>query len=153
MITNLFSVFDPSTNIFNFSFNWLRTFIGLLLIPYSFWLLPSRINIIWNSILITLYKEFKTLLGPNIKIGRTFIFISIFTLILFISKQAFAILLINFLILISGIIPYESKKYIWFFLISAYNATQCDPSFQDSSRLNIIPILCFVTLLVLTQIW
>ncbi len=83
MITNLFSVFDPSTNIFNFSFNWLRTFIGLLLIPYSFWLLPSRINIIWNSILITLYKEFKTLLGPNIKIGRTFIFISIFTLILF----------------------------------------------------------------------
>lgn len=83
MITNLFSVFDPSTNIFNFSLNWLRTFIGLLLIPYSFWLLPSRINIIWNSILITLYKEFKTLLGPNGSVGRTFIFISIFTLILF----------------------------------------------------------------------
>lgn len=83
MITNLFSVFDPSTNIFNFSLNWLRTFIGLILIPYSFWLLPSRINIIWNSILITLYKEFKTLLGPNGNVGRTFIFISIFTLILF----------------------------------------------------------------------
>lgn len=83
MITNLFSVFDPSTNIFNFSFNWLRTFIGLLLIPYTFWLLPSRINIIWNSILITLYKEFKTLLGPNGSVGSVFIFISIFTLILF----------------------------------------------------------------------
>lgn len=83
MITNLFSVFDPSTNIFSFSFNWLRTFIGLLLIPYSFWLLPSRINTIWNSILTTLHKEFKTLLGPNINIGSTFIFISIFTLILF----------------------------------------------------------------------
>lgn len=83
MITNLFSVFDPSTNIFNFSLNWLRTFIGLILIPYSFWILPSRINILWNSILITLYKEFKTLLGPNGQIGRTFIFISIFTLILF----------------------------------------------------------------------
>lgn len=83
MITNLFSVFDPSTNIFNFSLNWLRTFIGLMLIPYSFWLLPSRINFIWNSILITLYKEFKTLLKPNGQVGRTFIFISIFTLILF----------------------------------------------------------------------
>ena len=83
MITNLFSVFDPSTNIFNFSLNWLRTFIGLLLIPYSFWLLPSRINILWNSILINLYKEFKILLGPNRTVGRTFIFISIFTLILF----------------------------------------------------------------------
>lgn len=83
MITNLFSVFDPSTNIFNFSLNWLRTFIGLILIPYSFWVLPSRINVLWNSILITLYKEFKTLLGPNGQVGRTFIFISIFTLILF----------------------------------------------------------------------
>lgn len=83
MITNLFSVFDPSTRIFNFSLNWLSSFIGVLLIPYTFWLLPSRINILWNSILITLYKEFKTLLGPNGANGRSFIFISIFTLILF----------------------------------------------------------------------
>lgn len=83
MITNLFSVFDPSTTIFNLSLNWLRTFIGLLLIPYSFWLLPSRINILWNSILTTLYKEFKTLLGPNRQNGSSFVFISLFTLILF----------------------------------------------------------------------
>lgn len=83
MITNLFSVFEPSTNIFNLSLNWIRAFIGLILIPYYFWLIPSRINIIWNSILITFYKEFKTLLGPNSSNGRTFIFISIFTLILF----------------------------------------------------------------------
>lgn len=83
MITNLFSVFDPSTTIFNLSLNWLRTFIGLLLIPYSFWLLPSRINIIWNRILLTLYKEFKTLLGPNSQNGSSFVFISLFSLILF----------------------------------------------------------------------
>ena len=83
MITNLFSVFDPSTTIFNFSLNWLRTFIGLILIPYSFWTLPSRINLLWNIILNTLHKEFKTLLGPNRQNGRSFIFISIFSLILF----------------------------------------------------------------------
>lgn len=83
MITNLFSVFDPSTNIFNISLNWLRAFIGLLLIPYSFWIIPTRINILWNNILFTLYKEFKTLLGPSGKIGRSFIFISLFTLIIF----------------------------------------------------------------------
>lgn len=83
MITNLFSVFDPSTTIFNLSLNWLRTFIGLLLIPYSFWLLPSRINVLWNKILITLYGEFKTLLGPNRQNGRSFVFISLFSLILF----------------------------------------------------------------------
>lgn len=83
MITNLFSVFDPSTTIFNLSLNWLRTFIGLIIIPYSFWFLPRRINILWNSILFTLHKEFKTLLGPNRENGCSFIFISLFSLILF----------------------------------------------------------------------
>lgn len=83
MITNLFSVFDPSTTIFNLSLNWIRTFIGLLIIPYSFWLLPSRINVIWNNIILTLHKEFKTLLGPNRENGCSFIFISLFSIILF----------------------------------------------------------------------
>lgn len=82
MITNLFSVFDPSA-IFNLSLNWLRTFIGLLLIPSIYWLIPSRYNIFWNSILSTLHKEFKTLLGPTSHNGSTFIFISLFSLILF----------------------------------------------------------------------
>lgn len=83
MITNLFSVFDPSTTIFNLSLNWLRTFIGLIIIPYSYWFIPRRINILWNSIILTLHKEFKTLLGPNRRNGCSFIFISLFSLILF----------------------------------------------------------------------
>jgi len=82
MITNLFSVFDPSA-IFNLSLNWLRTFLGLLIIPSIYWLIPSRYNIFWNSILLTLHKEFKTLLGPSGHNGSTFIFISLFSLILF----------------------------------------------------------------------
>lgn len=83
MITNLFSVFDPSTTIFNLSLNWLSTFIGLIIIPYSFWFIPRRINVIWNNILITLHQEFKTLLGPNRENGCSFIFISLFSIILF----------------------------------------------------------------------
>lgn len=83
MITNLFSVFDPSTTIFNLSINWLRTFIGLIIIPYTFWIIPSRISFFWNSIFITLYNEFKTLLGSNRKNGCAFVFISLFSLILF----------------------------------------------------------------------
>lgn len=83
MITNLFSVFDPSSSILNLSLNWLRTFIGLLIIPSIYWFLPSRYHIIWNNILLTLHKEFKVLLGnPNQK-GITLIFISLFRLILF----------------------------------------------------------------------
>lgn len=83
MITNLFSVFDPSTNILNLSLNWLRTFIGLIIIPTIYWFIPSRYHIIWNNILLTLHKEFKTLLGTSGHKGSTFIFISLFSLIVY----------------------------------------------------------------------
>lgn len=83
MIRNLFSVFDPSTSIINLSLNWLRTFIGLLLIPSIYWIIPSRHNIIWNNIIVTLHKEFNTLLGQTGHKGRTLIFVSLFSIILF----------------------------------------------------------------------
>nr|YP_008144580.1 ATP synthase F0 subunit 6 [Xenocatantops brachycerus]AGI51635.1 ATP synthase F0 subunit 6 [Xenocatantops brachycerus]QON98886.1 ATP synthase F0 subunit 6 [Xenocatantops brachycerus] len=83
MMTNLFSTFDPSTNIFNLSLNWNSTLLGLLLIPSLFWLTPSRINILWNKLNITLHNEFKTLLGPKSFNGTTFIFISIFIMMMF----------------------------------------------------------------------
>ena len=83
MITNLFSVFDPSSRIFNLSLNWLSTFLGILIIPSIYWLIPSRYHIFWNNILLTLHKEFKTLLGPLGANGSTFIFVSLFSIILF----------------------------------------------------------------------
>nr|YP_010533840.1 ATP synthase F0 subunit 6 [Prophantis adusta]UXX47217.1 ATP synthase F0 subunit 6 [Prophantis adusta] len=82
MMTNLFSIFDPSTNLLLLPFNWISTFIGLMFIPYSFWLLPNRHFFFWNFILNKLHKEFKTLLSEN-SYGSTFIFISMFTFILF----------------------------------------------------------------------
>jgi len=83
MITNLFSIFDPTTNIFNFSLNWLRTFIGLLIIPYLYWLIPTRIIFFYNFVSFILFKEIKILLGPKIKLGCSFLFISLFSFILF----------------------------------------------------------------------
>nr|YP_010159297.1 ATP synthase F0 subunit 6 [Perlesta teaysia]QRG31754.1 ATP synthase F0 subunit 6 [Perlesta teaysia] len=83
MMTNLFSVFDPSTSIMNLSINWTSTVLGLLIIPSLYWFMPSRYNLIWNKILMTLHSEFKTLLGPTGHPGSTFIFISLFSLILF----------------------------------------------------------------------
>nr|UFZ13038.1 ATP synthase F0 subunit 6 [Protohermes latus] len=82
MMTNLFSVFDPSSS-FNLSLNWLSTFLGLLIIPMMYWLLPTRFNFMWFNILNTLHNEFKTLLGTSGHSGSTFIFISLFSLILF----------------------------------------------------------------------
>nr|WKU83853.1 ATP synthase F0 subunit 6 [Ceriana willistoni] len=83
MMNNLFSVFDPSSSIFNLSLNWLSTFIGLLMIPSMYWFLPSRYHIMWNNILLTLHKEFKVLLGDTNHKGMTLMFISLFSLILF----------------------------------------------------------------------
>lgn len=82
MITNLFSTFDPGTWM-NTSLNWLRIFLGLIFIPRIFWLTPSRYNFIWNKIIITLHNEFKVLLANNQIKGRTLIFISLFSIIIF----------------------------------------------------------------------
>nr|AYM84964.1 ATP synthase F0 subunit 6 [Ommatolampis quadrimaculata] len=82
-MTNLFSTFDPSTNIMNLSLNWTSTVLGLIMIPSLFWLMSSRTNIIWNKINMSLHKEFKTLLGPKSFNGTTFIFISVFIMMLY----------------------------------------------------------------------
>nr|YP_010946626.1 ATP synthase F0 subunit 6 [Margattea nimbata]WGO57344.1 ATP synthase F0 subunit 6 [Margattea nimbata] len=84
MMVNLFSVFDPTTSIMNFSLNWMSTLIGMLLIPTSFWFIPSRHMFLWMNIIFKLHQEFKTLLGFNmINKGSSFIFISLFSLIMF----------------------------------------------------------------------
>nr|YP_010728480.1 ATP synthase F0 subunit 6 [Stictochironomus rosenschoeldi]WEF49721.1 ATP synthase F0 subunit 6 [Stictochironomus rosenschoeldi] len=83
MMMNLFSIFDPSTNILNLSLNWLSTFLGILFLPMIFWFLPSRLSLFWNKIFMTLHKEFKMLIGNQSFNGTTFMFISLFTLILF----------------------------------------------------------------------
>nr|YP_010946548.1 ATP synthase F0 subunit 6 [Episymploce wulingensis]WGO57266.1 ATP synthase F0 subunit 6 [Episymploce wulingensis] len=84
MMTNLFSVFDPSTTFNNLSLNWISTTLGLLLIPTSMWLIPSRHFMLWNKVLLSLHTEFKTLVGyKSINKGSTFIFISLFSIIMF----------------------------------------------------------------------
>nr|WAR64272.1 ATP synthase F0 subunit 6 [Rotunda rotundapex] len=83
MMTNLFSIFDPTTNLLNMSLNWISTILGLLFLPYNFWFMPNRHFMICNFILNKLHNEFKTLLKNNYFNGSTFIFISLFSFILF----------------------------------------------------------------------
>nr|DAZ87525.1 TPA_asm: ATP synthase F0 subunit 6 [Phytosciara flavipes] len=82
MMTNLFSVFDPSTTLFNLSLNWLSTFLGLMFIPAMFWVIPSRYNFMWNQIILKLHSEFKILINSPYN-GSTLMFISLFSIILF----------------------------------------------------------------------
>nr|UOG84788.1 ATP synthase F0 subunit 6 [Ocinara albicollis] len=83
MMTNLFSIFDPSTNLMNISLNWISTILGLMFLPYNFWLIPNRHSIMWNFIMNKLHNEFKTLLKNNYSNGSTLIFISLFSFVLF----------------------------------------------------------------------
>nr|YP_009127945.1 ATP synthase F0 subunit 6 [Umalia orientalis]AJF14602.1 ATPase6 [Umalia orientalis] len=82
MMTNLFSIFDPSSSFFNLSMNWMSTILGLLFMPFLYWASPSRWSLLWSKIIFTLHKEFKALLSSS-HIGSTILFISIFSLIVF----------------------------------------------------------------------
>nr|YP_009937389.1 ATP synthase F0 subunit 6 [Trigonopterus triradiatus]QNT26886.1 ATP synthase F0 subunit 6 [Trigonopterus triradiatus] len=81
MVANLFSSFDPSTS-FALSLNWLSSMIFLILVPSLFWLIPSRIVMIWTMLTLFVHKEFKILINnPNYK-GSTLIFSSLLVFIL-----------------------------------------------------------------------
>jgi len=92
MITNLFSIFDPSTLILNIPFNWSSLFIPFCLLPGYYWLNPNKLTILFYTLTNTLKSEFVTLLGRVHYKGSTLILLSIF----------FLILIIN----ISGLTPY-----------------------------------------------
>nr|AXS66154.1 ATP synthase F0 subunit 6 [Tenebrionoidea sp. 3 KM-2017] len=80
MMMNLFSSFDPSSNL-NLSLNWLSSIIFIMIIPMFYWVIPSRKMMLLTKILSILHQEFKILTGTSSK-GLTMIFISLLLLIL-----------------------------------------------------------------------
>nr|AWN56096.1 ATP synthase F0 subunit 6 [Anthonomus grandis] len=77
---NLFSTFEPSTMIF--SLNWISSLMFLLIIPSMYWMIPSRVSMLWISMNSILHKEFKILINsPSFK-GSTIFFVSLFSFIL-----------------------------------------------------------------------
>ena len=81
MITNLFSIFDPSIRI-NYSFNWIRIIYFILFIPSIYWLIPSKYIILWNIFIKLIIKEIKISLNKNLNFYNILIFISLFIFIL-----------------------------------------------------------------------
>nr|WIL10228.1 ATP synthase F0 subunit 6 [Stenocladius sp. 2 XYG-2023a] len=79
---NLFSSFDPSTKM-NFSFNWLSSMLTIMCIPSMFWVIPSRMNMLWTKMTNMLDKEFKMLLKMKSMNGMTLMMISLFSYIMF----------------------------------------------------------------------
>nr|YP_009115076.1 ATP synthase F0 subunit 6 [Isognathotermes ugandensis]AIZ68262.1 ATP synthase F0 subunit 6 [Isognathotermes ugandensis]AQP29036.1 ATP synthase F0 subunit 6 [Cubitermes nr. fulvus BDIT069] len=82
-MSNLFSIFDPTTEISNLPLNWTSTIIGLLLIPTSIWLIPSRNSMMMSLLMNKLHQEMKTILSKgNENSGNSFILTSLFLMIL-----------------------------------------------------------------------
>nr|ATD85993.1 ATP synthase F0 subunit 6 [Sophonia linealis] len=78
MMTNLFSVFDPCTGML--SMNWISTFIGFFLMPYSFWVIPNKNLLMFKTMLMNLKNEMMNLI--KFKSGVMFM-LSIFFIIFF----------------------------------------------------------------------
>lgn len=81
MITNLFSIFDPSSN-FNISLNWLSIIFIFIFTPSIYWLIPNNINLSYIKIINTLYKEFQIIINNKANNNSLLIFISIFLFII-----------------------------------------------------------------------
>nr|YP_009351577.1 ATP synthase F0 subunit 6 [Astalotermes murcus]AQP30001.1 ATP synthase F0 subunit 6 [Astalotermes murcus] len=82
-MSNLFSIFDPTTEISGLPLNWTSTAVGLLLIPTSMWLIPSRNSMMVTLLMNKLHQEMKTILSKgNENKGNSFILTSLFLMIL-----------------------------------------------------------------------
>nr|YP_010265813.1 ATP synthase F0 subunit 6 [Folsomia candida]AMM04645.1 ATP synthase F0 subunit 6 [Folsomia candida]UHY94343.1 ATP synthase F0 subunit 6 [Folsomia candida] len=81
MMTNLFSVFDPSSMIF-VSLNWISSLIVLMILTPMFWVTPNKFFLSTLKICKKLHDEFKMLLGPHSSVGSTIPFISLLMFIL-----------------------------------------------------------------------
>lgn len=79
MITNLFSIFDPSTPYLSSS-NWLSIYLLLLFLPTILWLRPSRLTLPWLHLSSYLTSQFKPLLKTPLSI---LILLSVFLLIIY----------------------------------------------------------------------
>ena len=83
-MTNLFSSFDPSTNIIglNLGFNWLSLIVPVIVFPVRFWLVNSQISETLSSVTSYVTSELRAVFGPVILPGTLLLFLTFFSLIL-----------------------------------------------------------------------
>nr|YP_010934884.1 ATP synthase F0 subunit 6 [Blastothrix speciosa]WKV28875.1 ATP synthase F0 subunit 6 [Blastothrix speciosa] len=81
MVMNLFSIFDPSTSLL-FSLNWMSSIMVIFFFPLMFWFIPSRMEMMYLSILSILSYEFSILLNKKNNKMNLIILLSLFMLIL-----------------------------------------------------------------------
>nr|WID87033.1 ATP synthase F0 subunit 6 [Carausius sp.] len=78
-MTNLFSIFDPSTSLMNMKLNWLISMLSLMIMSSPFWLMNNRHMIMWKNMTMKMYMEFKTIMDKNM---MTIMFMSLLPMIM-----------------------------------------------------------------------
>uniref|UniRef100_UPI0030FF1A4A ATP synthase F0 subunit 6 n=1 Tax=Synergus nanlingensis TaxID=3135082 RepID=UPI0030FF1A4A len=81
MMSNLFSIFDPSTSM-KFSMNWLSSMFFMLFLPKIFWTSPSMYLMLWNNINYFILKEMKISLNKLTNFFNLLIFKTLFIFIM-----------------------------------------------------------------------
>nr|ARX96657.1 ATP synthase F0 subunit 6 [Eucera floralia] len=79
----MFENFDPSTN-FYMSLNWLMMYFPLILFPYMYWFIPSRIMVMWMIFMKLMYNEFKIISMKKYQ-SNILIFISLINYLLLLN--------------------------------------------------------------------
>nr|YP_010709607.1 ATP synthase F0 subunit 6 [Sosibia ovata]WCS40822.1 ATP synthase F0 subunit 6 [Sosibia ovata] len=81
-MTNLFSIFDPTTSMMNMPLNWISSIMAMMMLPNTYWMFNNRYKMLWNMPMKMLNNEFKILLNIKNNKGTTLIFMSTFMLIM-----------------------------------------------------------------------
>nr|YP_010586125.1 ATP synthase F0 subunit 6 [Diplectrona hexapetala (nom. nud.)]UZZ43861.1 ATP synthase F0 subunit 6 [Diplectrona hexapetala (nom. nud.)] len=82
-MNNLFSIFDPSSMLFNLHLNWLSSSLIILFLPLTMWFTHNRSSIMFSLIMNSVKSEINNLLKSYSFKGVTLIFIALFMMILF----------------------------------------------------------------------
>nr|UZT67580.1 ATP synthase F0 subunit 6 [Tessmannella kiplingi] len=81
MMNNLFSIFDPSSNIY-FSMNWFSLIFIMLFISNYYWLIPSKLNFLWLMLFNYINKELKISLNNYMNKFNLLLLLSLFIYIM-----------------------------------------------------------------------
>nr|YP_010882119.1 ATP synthase F0 subunit 6 [Sungaya inexpectata]WID87020.1 ATP synthase F0 subunit 6 [Sungaya inexpectata] len=82
-MTNLFTIFDPSTSLMNLKLNWISSLIIMMIMPSMYWMMNNRLMKMTSMPMMMLNKEFKVLMNMKSNKGTTLMFISLMMMIMF----------------------------------------------------------------------
>lgn len=80
-MSNLFSIFDPSTAYF-LPWNWVISYLCLILLPFSFWIIKTQLINFIQKLLFFIYGEFIAILNKQFICGGTLIPVTFFLIII-----------------------------------------------------------------------